>query len=205
MDRTRLFLRGSGRDLLVGLAAILSSTGLALTQSPVRPPKVLTPEQRQHQVEVSKWLARQAELRTRAQHALNAEVAREKAGDCPHANTTLAAEECLASEIEKTRSNYAAFAEAIRAMLALAYPTMPGEQPVSGPTGKPLTADERVKEFDKLEAESKAYRDDASKAAYDDYRGGSYAPVFEAEAEQKLLRLHLQEMAFIYDTELSNR
>ncbi len=204
MDPTRLVRRAGRRHLLFANAVILACTGLALAQTPARPPKVLTPEQRRYQAEISRWLARRSELRAQAQNALDAEVAREKAGDCPDAKTTRAQEECLASEIQKTQSNYAAFAEAIRTMLALAYPAMPGEQPVSGPTGKPLTSGERVKEFDKLEAESKAYRDAASKAAYDEYRGGTLAPVFSLEAEQKLLRLHLKEMAFIYGEELSS-
>ncbi|MBV9404785.1 MAG: hypothetical protein JO211_05540 [Acidobacteriaceae bacterium] len=194
----------SGRDLLFAKAAILACIGLAFAQTPVRHTKVLTPEQGRYQAEVSQWVARHAELRAQAQKALSSEAARENASDCPDADTTRAQEECLASEIRKTQSNYAMFAEAIRTMLGLAYPTMPGEQPVSGPTGEPLTSDERVKEFDRLEAESKAYRDDASKAAYNQYRGGTLAPVFEAEAEQKLLRLHLEEMAFIYGEELSN-
>lgn len=204
MDRTRLVLRGSGRELLFAKATILACTGLALAQTSARPPKVVTPEQRRYQTEVSQWLAHRSQLRAQAQNALNAEMAREKAGDCPDANTTRAQEECLASEIQKTRSNYSAFADAVRTMLALPYPTMVGEQPISGPTGKPLTSDERVTEFDKLEAESKAYRDDASKAAYDQYRGGTLAPVFALEAEQKLLRLHLKEIAFIYGEQLSS-
>jgi hypothetical protein len=89
-------------------------------------------------------------------------------------------------------------------MLALAYPTMPGDQPVSGPTGTPLTSTERVTEFDQLEAQSKRFRDDGVRAAYDQYKGGTLAPVFAAEAGQRLLRLHLQELAFIYGEELSN-
>ncbi len=125
--------------------------------------------------------------------------------DCPNADTTLAAEQCLAAEIAKTQSNYAAFAGSIRAILALAYPTMPGQQPVSGPSGTPPSAGDRVAEFDRLEAESKRYREDAGTAAYNQYKGGTAAPVFEAETEQRLLRLHLQEMAFIYEAELSDR
>jgi hypothetical protein len=92
---------------------------------------------------------------------------------CPDANTTRAEEECLSSDIQKTQSNYLAFTGAIRAMLALPYPAMPAEAPVSGPTGTPLTSGERVAEFDRLEAEAKAYREDAAKAAYDQYKSGT--------------------------------
>jgi hypothetical protein len=182
---------------------------LALAQTPSRPaingsppPRVITPEQKQYQADVALWLTHRNELRTQAQNARNAEMAREKAGDCPNANTTRAQEECLAAEGRKTQANYAAFATAIRAMLALSYPTQAGEPaalPETPPTG------ERAAEFDRLEAESKAYRDDAVKAARDQFTGGTLAPVFALEAAQKLLRLHLQEMGFIYGEELTDR
>lgn len=165
--------------------AILVCAGLAIAQTPASTP-----------------LARRNELRAAAQTALNAEMSREKTGDCPDATTTRAQEECLGAEMRKTEADYAAFAGAIRAMLGLSYST--STQPVSGPTGTPLTPEQRVAEFDRLEAESKAYREMAAKAAFDQYKGGTLAPVFSLEAAQKLLRLHLQEMAFLYGEELSN-
>jgi hypothetical protein len=113
-----------------------------------------------------------------------------------------AAQTALNGEMRKTEANYAAFAGAIRAMLGLSYST--ATQPVSGPTGTPLTPEQRVAEFDRLEAESKAYRETAAKAAFDQYKGGTLAPVFSLEVAQKLLRLHLQEIAFLYGEELSN-
>jgi hypothetical protein len=164
--------------------SILICAGLALAQTP------------------ASTLQRRNELRAAAQTALNAEEAREKAGDCPDATTTRAQEECLNGEMRKTEANYAAFASAIRAMLDLSYAG--SAQPISGPTGIPLTPEQRVAEFDRLEAESKAYRESAVKAAFDQYKGGTLAPVFSLEAAQKLLRLHLQEMAFVYGNELSN-
>jgi hypothetical protein len=173
-------------DVMKGFA-VLACVGLALAQT-----------------RAATSLARRNELRAAAQTALNAEMAREKAGDCPDAATTRAQEECLDAEMRKTEANYAAFAGAIRAMLGLSYATTPGDKPVSGPTGMPLTPEQRVAEFDQLEAESKRYRDAAAKAAFDQYKGGTLAPVFSIEAAQKLLRLHLQEVAFLYGEELSN-
>jgi hypothetical protein len=164
--------------------AFFVCAGLALAQTP------------------ASTVQRRDELRTAAQTALNAEMAREKAGDCPDATTTRAQEECLGAEMRKTDASYAAFASAIRAMLGLSYST--STQPSSGPTGIPLTPEQRVAEFDRLEAESKAYREAAAKVAFDQYKGGTLAPVFSLEAAQKLLRLHLQEMAFVYGNELSN-
>jgi hypothetical protein len=173
-------------DVMKGLA-ILACAGLALAQTPASTP-----------------LAQSNALRIAAQNALDVEMARAKTADCPDASTTRAQEECLSAEMQKTQGNYAAFAGAIRAMLGLSYATTPGEQPVLGPTGTPLTPEQRVAEFDRLEAESKAYRETAAKAAYDQYKGGTLAPVFSLEATLKLLRLHLQEMAFLYGEELSN-
>jgi hypothetical protein len=184
--------------------AVLAGIGPALSQTPAPRRKALTPEQVQFQADTAQWRAQRDALRAQAQAALSAEMAREEAGDCPHADSTRAAEECLAAEIEKTRSNYAAFAGAIRAMLALPYPAMPGQPPFNGPTGAPPTPNELVAEFDQLEAESQRYREDAAKAAYNQFKGGTAAPVFALEADQRLLRLHLREFAFVYGEELSN-
>jgi|GEM_PF-2036399 len=191
---------------LLGSAAavLLFGMGPLLGQTPVARRKILTPEQVQFQAQAAQWRQRRNTLRDQAQAALDAEVAREKTGDCPDATSTVGEEECLGAEIAKTKENYATFAGAIRAMLASPYPTMPGQQPVTGPTGTPPTASENVVEFDRLEAESKLYREHAVAAAHNQFKGGTEAPVFADEAEQKLLRLHFQEMAFVYGEELSN-
>ncbi len=145
-------------------------------------------------------------LRRQAQAAYNREMAREKAGDCPNADTTRAEEECLTHEMSITQANYAAATAALRAMPGLEHPKMPGEQPASGPNGAPLTSQQRVEEFDKLEAASAGSRKLAAAAtARNEFKGGTPAPVFEAQAEQRLTRLHLQELVFVYDGEFSNR
>jgi hypothetical protein len=154
---------------------------------------------------MAQYLSQREELRAKAQAALAAEMNREKKGDCPDARTTVDIEQCLSEEIEKTQANYALFAGAIRAMLALVVPTTPGEAPYIGPTGMSPTATEDVTEFDQLEAESKQYREHAAGAAFNQYKGGTEAPVAQAMAEQRLLRLHFQEIAFIYEGLLSNR
>ncbi|HTC74744.1 MAG TPA: hypothetical protein VK684_04165 [Edaphobacter sp.] len=187
------------------MTAALTVTGLAFGQTTVPRHKVLTPEQQRYQAETAQWLKQSLALRIQAQAALAEETAREKAGDCPNADTTLATEQCLTEEITKTQSNYLTFVSSIRAMLALAHPTMPGEQPGSGPTAIPPSASERVAEFEQLEVHSKQYRGEATRAAYNQYKGGTLAPVFAAQATQRLLRLHIQELAFIYEAELENR
>jgi hypothetical protein len=195
--------RANRLNVLVMVAAFTIAR-FASSQQPIPPHKILTPEQQHFQSEIANWISQCSVLRDKAQAALDSEIAREKIGDCPNAASTRAAEECLTTEMEKTQANYTAFANSLRTMLGLAYPTMPGDQPASGPTGMPLTPTERVAEFDQLEAQSKHFRDDGVRAAYNQYKGGTLAPVFAAEAGQRLLRLHLQEFAFIYGEELSN-
>jgi hypothetical protein len=103
--------------------------------------------------------------------AFDPETSRDKARDCPDANSTRAREICLQSKLEKTQANYAAFSGAIRALLALPAPATPGQQPYSGP---------------------------AANGAFNQDKGSSLAPVVEGQAELRLLRLHMEELGFIY-------
>lgn len=61
-----------------------------------------------------------------------------------------------------------------------------------------------MSEFEQLESQSKAYRKAASDAAYNRFKGGTEAPVFGLRAALKLMQVHLEELKFIYDTELSS-
>ena len=189
--------------VLLSLAGSVSAEA-ARMQATSRVPKQLTPEQRTYQAEIAAWRTQRDALRIEAQAALATEMAREKRGDCPDATTTLAQNQCLGREMATTQENYARFAGALRKMLALAYPKMMGEPIPSGPTGTPPSAAESVAEFDGLEAEEKLYREHASTAAYHQFQGGTLAPVFAAEAAQKLMRLHMQELAFVYGELLLN-
>lgn len=186
-------------------SAVAQTATPSPTPAPASTRKVATPEQKVFQSEMSQYRSQREAWRLKARAALNAEMDREKRGDCRAAQSTVAVEQCLSTEIKSTQENYTVFAKAIRAMLALSVPTMSGQSPSSGPTGTPATPNDNVTEFDKLEAESKQYREHATTAAYNQYKGGTAAPVAEAEAEQRLLRLHLQEIAFLYDALLQNR
>jgi len=134
----------------------------------------------------------------KALQALNAETLRGKIGDCKNPANTRAAEICLEKESETTKKNYSTFADAIRELLALRDPA--SVQPAaSGPTGTPLSAEELTREFDNLQSAWQQYRTLGSGAAYNQYKGGTEAPVFSAEADQELLRAHMRELSFIYD------
>ncbi len=174
-------------------------------QTAPAPKKLVTPAQTVYQQAWRDWFAKYGALRQTAEQALAAEQAREKTGDCANADTTIAAEQCLAREIATTQSNYARVTGALRAMLALPPPEMPCEPVMLGPTGTSPTPAERLAAFDALETASAAYRKLAAGVAFDEFKGGTLAPVFSLEAEQKLLRSHLSELAFLYDTEFSDR
>ena len=66
------------------------------------------------------------------------------------------------------------------------------------PSGMALTSEELVEE---VKAKPRARRS----SGFDQYKSGTVAPVFEMEAAQKLLRVHMQELAFIYGRLLLNR
>src|ERR1035437_6952341 len=117
------------------------------------PQKVLTPEQI-------------------ASAAYTAEMAREKAGDCPNAKSTYAINMCLAHEDELTGANLKAFAAAIRAMLAPASPGEP-EEPYIGPTGTAATPATNTAAFDKAQAAWQAYATAECDAVDTYWRGGT--------------------------------
>jgi hypothetical protein len=166
--------------------------------------KELTPEQRRYQSEIARWRSERQSLQTRATTALKTATEGANPEKCKDAASTRAAEECLDTAMKAAQEEYAAFTSALRSLLGLAYPEMPGEQSMAGPTGIPPSTNERVAEFDRLESQSKAYRQTASRAAYNQFKGGTEAPVFEMETDLRLLRLHLEELSFIYGFMLEN-
>ena len=150
------------------------------------------------------YLAEMDRLDAAAKAPYQREMAREHAtensGECPQANTTRAIEECLAGEISTTRSNYAAFTGALRSILAL---EGPGDRDaVSGPGGKPLTAAERVRQFDAVQSAWETFSKAQATAAHDVWIGGTYAPVAGLTCELMLLRSRMHDLNRIYDAQL---
>lgn len=187
-------------QLCIALAVSLSA--IAQDQPPTSPPaasrhKVLTPEQQEYQQQFQVFLKQRQALQAQAQKAFNDEMGREKNDPCNAQASTVGAEECLSRESKLTDSNYTAFTSSIRAILALKAPQI-GPAPVSGPTGTPLTSEELVKEFDKLESAWQQYRDLVPGTAYDQYKGGTLAPVFDGECGQQVVRSHMRELNQIY-------
>lgn len=167
--------------------------------NPQTPPhhRVLTPEQQEYQKQFKVFMDQRHTLQAQAQKSYNDEMAREKNDPCDAESTTRGAEECLDRESKLTDANYKAFTGAIRAILALKAPQI-GPANVSGPTGSPLTSEELVKEFDRLESAWQQYRDLVPGTAYDQYKGGTLAPVFDGESSQMIVRSHMRELNKLY-------
>jgi hypothetical protein len=168
-----------------------------------KPHKVLTPEQKAYQQQYRQFNEERMKLLAQGKQAYEAEIAREKAGDkageCKDAGTTYDWNICLGRDATITEANYTAFTAAIRALLALKVPAFPGEdQNFVGMTGKPLTSEEQVKEFDTLESLWQKYLERATSAAYDQFKGGTLAPSFEVQCRRDLMRSHMHELHLIY-------
>ena len=125
-------------------------------------------------------------LRKQAVTALAAEITVQKASNCPNATSTREIEDCLNKELAKTQKNYSTFASALRGLL------------------QREGNDSAVSEFDKIESESKKYRQLCVEAASNRFKGGSIAPIVALQTQQKLLRFHLQELSVVYANELEN-
>jgi hypothetical protein len=176
----------------------------AIPQTTTKPHKVLTPEQQRFQAEIAQYRTELETLQAKASHDLQSALRSTDDLVCNGAKGTRQIEVCLEDALKSAGDNYAAFTSDLRSILALAYPTMPGEKPILGPTGFPQTSTEAVSEFEQLESQSKAYRKAASTAAWNRFKGGTEAPVFGLEAALKLLQIHLEELKFIYGAELSS-
>jgi uncharacterized protein YecT (DUF1311 family) len=130
-----------------------------------------------------------------ARSAYSDEQTREKAGDCPKSTTTYDIGTCLEKEVEKTTANYRSYADAARSIEGL---PAPGDAPASGPTGKPLSSQELVQQFDAVESAWQAYKKAQCSAAYDAYKGGTIAPMMQLTCELTLTRNRLRELDSIY-------
>jgi hypothetical protein len=148
-------------------------------------------------LQTESYLATRTRLSSAAKTAFILEMAREKAGDCKDASSTLDAVTCFAKEGQITTSNYEAMTRNLRALLALADADAPAS--VVGPTGEALTPAQQAAEFDRLQENWDVYRKTVQSAAYDQFKGGTAAPVSNALADQMVVRSHMQELAAIYD------
>jgi uncharacterized protein YecT (DUF1311 family) len=161
--------------------------------------KVLTPEQQAYQQELKLYSARQQQLQAQGKQILDAEMAREKAGDCPNASSTYDFNICYGKQLDITEANLKRFEAILHDLLAPA-PQMPGEPatPPPGPAGPSLTSAQLTAEFESVERIWRQYRDTACTAAFHQFDGGTGGPSFDSECRLQLTRDHMRELRMIY-------
>lgn len=151
---------------------------------------------------VADFLTQQSQLQQQANAAFKREMARKKAGDCPDARTTYDEVTCLSRSIQTTETNYKIFSGAIRALLSQKNPFVSNTETFVGPTGKPLSAQDLAREFDRAETGWEAYRKTQCGAAYDLFKGGTIAPVMDGRCELTLIRSRMADLNSIYSMTL---
>lgn len=181
------------------LLAILAGSA-ARGQQPVPPRKTLTPEQQEYQRKLREYMTKRIDLQAQAKQIFDAEMAREKARDCPNATAAYDANLCIGKVVGVTDQNLKQFEAIIREIIASA-PEQPGG-PRGGPAGPALTSAESATEFDNVEQPWHQYRNVACTAARNQMGGGTAAPSFEMQCQINLDRSHMRELDSIYWLEL---
>ena len=154
--------------------------------------KAPTPEQKAYR----QWETRYRQLQAQGKQIFDAEMAREKAGDCPNANTTADFDTCYGKRLEVTESNLKSFEATIHDLLIPA-PMAPAT-PAPGLGGPSVTAAQGTAEFESVERIWRQYRDTACTAALHQFDGGSGAPGFAMQCRLQLTRDHMRELRMIY-------
>ena len=167
-------------------------------QDSTRPKKILTPEQQAMQQQTREVAAQRDHLRFQAKQAFDAEMVREKAGDCLDAGNTYEFNVCYGKAVALTDQNLKAYEDAIHDLLDLHYPNLTGQPPMPGPAGPRLTPEENVAEFDHLEQLWHPYLDAAATAAFHQFAGGTGGPSFQMETHLRLVRSHMRELDALY-------
>ena len=167
------------------------------------PKKVLTPEQKGYQQQGREWMEGRHALQAQAKEIFEAEMAQEKAGDCPDANTTYDFNFCYGNVLTAADRHLKSFEQIIRDLQAPS-PHMAGtsEAPANGIAGPMLTPEQLTAEFDSVEQVWRQYRAAACAAAFHQFSGGTGGPSFEAQCELKLTRAHMRELDMIYGGDL---
>jgi uncharacterized protein YecT (DUF1311 family) len=175
-----------------------------LAQSePPKPTKVLTPEQKAYQQEWREYMAKRHGLQAQAKQVFESEMSREKARDCPEAQTTYDSNICYGNQVKITDQNLKSYGDIIQDLMA-PMPQVPGKSAdnMPGPAGPSLTPEQILEEFDHVEEVWRQYRETACTAAYHQFDGGTGGPCFQMECQLKLARDHMREMDMVYGHDL---
>ena len=183
------------------LAALFAVCANAQTPVNNHPKKVLTPEQLAYRQAAKEYRAKLDKLRADATAAYNAELVREKAPDCPDAQTTYDTNMCLGHEMDLTLANYQGFTTALRAMLSEPEPAMPGiPTPYIGPTGPAGTPATNTAAFDAAESAWQAYAKAECGAMDTFWRSGTIVNAIVGECDLRMARARMHELDSAYDT-----
>jgi len=183
--------------LMLCCVFVLSSLGFG-QQATARPKKILTPEQQAYQQRMKEVEAQRENLRSEAKHAFDAEMAKEKAGDCPDADNTREFNICFGKVEEFTDQNLKAYEGAIRELLSLKYPKLSAQASEATAAGAELTPEQSAAEFDRLEQAWHSYLEIASSAALHQFGEGSGGPSVEVQCHLRLVRSHMRELDGVY-------
>jgi uncharacterized protein YecT (DUF1311 family) len=142
-------------------------------------------------------------LQAQAKQVFDAEMAREKAGDCPDAQNTADFDNCFADRLTLADQSLKRYEDIIREL------TDPSPQENNHPqeatpgiAGPTLTPQQHLAEFDRIEESWHHYTTVACKAAFHQFEGGTGGPSFEEQCELKLTRDHIRELDMIYGSDL---
>ena len=168
-----------------------------------KPRKVLTTEQKVYQEQWREYMAKRHNLQAQAKQVFESEMLREKAGDCPDANSTYEINVCYTSQVTITEQNLKSYEVTIRDLMA-PMPQLPGNPTSSmpGPAGPTLTPDHVLEQFDRVEEVWRQYSDTACTAAFHQFEGGTGGPSFQMECQLKLARDHMRELDMVYGSDL---
>ena len=199
--RTRTENQQSWTEKLYGLLLLaIPASWAAHGRQAAAPRNTLTQEQQEYHRQWREYVAKRPGLQARSKQIFDAEMAREKTGDCPNAATTYDINVCLGKEVGITNQNLKQNEAIIRELIASA-PEEPGG-PGGGPAGPALTSAQSAAEFDNVEQAWYQYRNVACKAARDQMDGGTAAPASEMQCDLALDRSHMRELDSIYWLEL---
>jgi uncharacterized protein YecT (DUF1311 family) len=135
-------------------------------------------------------------------------MAREQAGDCPNAQTTVDFVNCFSDRLILAGQSLKRYEDIIRELTDPS-PRAPSPQTEDHPQedtpsigGPALTPQQHLAEFNRVEQSWQRYTTIACKAAFHQFEGGSGGPSFEEQCELKLTRDHLRELDMIYGEDL---
>ena len=182
--------------LILGCVLSVLTAGFG-QQAPSGPKTVVTPEQPALPQQVKQAGADRGNLRNEGQQAFDAEMAQEKAGDCPDAHSTYAFILCHEKALAATDQHLKTYEEMIRDLLSRRASDANGQPAPPGPGG-PLTSAQLVAEFDHLEQVWRPYLDAACSAAFHQFGGGTGAPTASMECSLRLTRGHMRDLDNVY-------